>query len=61
MLERLFKLQALLFFGGFLLICALSFKRVTGAVMIDLPALGGSEKLRAENLKVYTVCSFEGD
>ena len=31
--------QALLFFGGFLLICALSFKRVTGAVMIGIIAV----------------------
>lgn len=31
--------QALLFFGGFLLICALSFKRITGAVMIGIIAV----------------------
>lgn len=31
--------QTLLFFGGFLLICALSFRRVTGAVMIGIIAV----------------------
>ena len=31
------------------------------AAMIDLPDLGGSRKLQEEELKVYTVCSFEGD
>lgn len=31
------------------------------AAMIDLPDLGGSDKLRQENLPVYTVCAFEGD
>lgn len=31
------------------------------AAMIDLPDLGGSTKLRAEGLTVYTVCSFEDD
>ena len=31
------------------------------AAMIDLPDLGGSDKLRAEGLAVYTVCSFEGE
>lgn len=31
------------------------------AAMIDLPDLGGSSKLKAEGLEVYTVCSFTGD
>ena len=31
------------------------------AAMIDLPALGGSTKLKEEGLKVYTVCSFDDD
>jgi AGZA family xanthine/uracil permease-like MFS transporter len=31
--------ESLLFFGGFLLICALSFRRVTGAVMIGIIAV----------------------
>ncbi|MFO7995198.1 MAG: adenine phosphoribosyltransferase [Marinobacter sp.] len=31
------------------------------AAMIDLPDLGGSCKLQEEGLKVYTVCSFDGD
>jgi adenine phosphoribosyltransferase len=34
---------------------------VEAAAMIDLPDLGGSDKLRAEGLTVYTVCSFEGE
>jgi len=31
--------QSLLFFGGFVLICALSFRRITGAVMIGIIAI----------------------
>ncbi|WP_166254395.1 NCS2 family permease [Marinobacter salicampi] len=31
--------EALLFFGGFMLICALSFRRITGAVMIGIIAV----------------------
>ncbi len=33
--------ESLLFFGGFLLICALSFRQVTGAVMIGIIAVTG--------------------
>lgn len=33
--------ESLLFFGGFVLICALSFRRVTGAVMIGIIAITG--------------------
>ncbi|MGO1503179.1 MAG: hypothetical protein ACTHWH_18060 [Marinobacter sp.] len=34
---------------------------IVGSAMIDLPDLGGSTKLQEEGLKVYTVCSFEGE
>lgn len=33
---------------------------VEGAAIVDLPELGGSAKLRAVELPVYTVCEFEG-
>lgn len=34
--------ESLLFFGGFVLICALSFRRITGAVMIGILAITGA-------------------
>ncbi|MGA7817332.1 adenine phosphoribosyltransferase [Caballeronia sp.] len=33
---------------------------VEGAAIIDLPELGGSKRLRAAGLPLYTVCQFEG-
>jgi len=34
---------------------------VEAAAIIDLPDLGGSAKLREQQLPVFTVCSFSGD
>ena len=31
-----------------------------GAAIVDLPELGGSQRLRAEGLKLFTLLSFEG-
>jgi adenine phosphoribosyltransferase len=33
---------------------------VEGAVIVDLPELGGSKLLRAAGLPLFTVCSFDG-
>ena len=33
---------------------------VAAAFVIDLPELGGAEKLRAKNVKVHTLVSFDG-
>jgi adenine phosphoribosyltransferase len=33
---------------------------VEGAVIVDLPELGGSQRLRALGLPLFTVCSFDG-
>ena len=34
---------------------------VEAAAIIDLPDLGGSEKIRASGVKVHSFCEFEGD
>ncbi|MCH8497996.1 MAG: adenine phosphoribosyltransferase [Marinobacter sp.] len=52
--------------GGTMLAAARLIRRLGAeitevAAMIDLPDLGGSARLREEQLPVYTVCSFEGD
>jgi adenine phosphoribosyltransferase len=31
-----------------------------GAAIVDLPELGGSERIRATGLKLFTLVSFEG-
>jgi adenine phosphoribosyltransferase len=31
-----------------------------GAAIVDLPELGGSEKLRQAGLKLFTLVAFEG-
>jgi adenine phosphoribosyltransferase len=41
-------------------------RRVGGRVddacfVVDLPDLGGAQRLRAEGISVFTLCSFEGD
>jgi adenine phosphoribosyltransferase len=33
---------------------------IEGAVIVDLPELGGSKRLRDAGLPLFTVCSFEG-
>jgi adenine phosphoribosyltransferase len=33
---------------------------IEGAVIVDLPELGGSKLLREAGLPLFTVCSFEG-
>ena len=34
---------------------------VEAAAIIDLPDLGGSEKLKAQGIEVYSICEFEGE
>jgi len=34
---------------------------VAAAFIVDLPDLGGAQKLRAKNIKVHTLVEFEGD
>ncbi|MBS3805036.1 MAG: adenine phosphoribosyltransferase [Oleiphilaceae bacterium] len=64
--DRVVLVDDLIATGGTMLAAARLIRRVGAdivevAAMIDLPDLGGSDKLRAEDLNVYTVCSFEGD
>ncbi|MDX1635129.1 MAG: adenine phosphoribosyltransferase [Marinobacter sp.] len=64
--DRVVLVDDLIATGGTMLAAARLIRRIGAdivevAAMIDLPDLGGSEKLRAEDLQVYTVCSFEGD
>ncbi len=33
---------------------------IEGAVIVDLPELGGSKLLRSSGLQLYTVCDFDG-
>ena len=33
---------------------------IEGAVIVDLPELGGSERLKADGLKLFTLLEFEG-
>lgn len=33
---------------------------IEGAVIVDLPELGGSKLLRSSGLQLYTVCNFDG-
>ncbi|WP_404363996.1 adenine phosphoribosyltransferase [Marinobacter sp.] len=64
--DRIVLVDDLIATGGTMLAASRLIRRIGAdivevAAMIDLPDLGGSEKLRAEGLEVYTVCSFDGD
>jgi adenine phosphoribosyltransferase len=64
--DRVVLVDDLIATGGTMLAAARLIRRVGAdivevAAMIDLPDLGGSARLRSEDLNVFTVCSFEGD
>ncbi|MDX1756514.1 MAG: adenine phosphoribosyltransferase [Marinobacter sp.] len=64
--DRVVLVDDLIATGGTMLAAARLIRRIGAdivevAAMIDLPELGGSQKLRDEGLDVYTVCSFDGD
>ena len=64
--DRVVLVDDLIATGGTMLAAARLIRRLGAeitevAAMIDLPDLGGSARLREEQLPVYTVCSFEGD
>ena len=64
--DRVVLIDDLIATGGTMLAATRLIRRIGAdiievAAMIDLPDLGGSEKLKAEGLEVYTVCSFDGD
>ncbi|MEA3292370.1 MAG: adenine phosphoribosyltransferase [Pseudomonadota bacterium] len=63
--DRVLLVDDLIATGGTMLAAASLIRRlgaelVEVAAIIDLPDLGGSAKLRAEGLDVFTVCEFEG-
>jgi adenine phosphoribosyltransferase len=64
--DRVVLVDDLIATGGTMLAASRLIRRIGAeivevAAMIDLPDLGGSRRLRDEDLKVYTVCSFEGE
>lgn len=64
--DRVILVDDLIATGGTMLAASRLIRRIGAeivevAAMIDLPDLGGSERLRQEGLQVYTVCAFEGD
>ncbi len=61
--DRVLIVDDLIATGGTLLAAAKLFRQLGGevvgvAAVIDLPGLGGSEKLRADGLGVHTLCAF---
>ncbi|SFM38711.1 adenine phosphoribosyltransferase [Marinobacter zhejiangensis] len=64
--DRVILVDDLIATGGTMMAASRLIRRIRAeivevAAMIDLPDLGGSQKLRDEGLAVYTVCSFEGE
>jgi adenine phosphoribosyltransferase len=47
--------------AGKALLERLGAKVIEAAALIDLPALGGAQRLRASGMPVFAVCEFEGD
>ncbi len=64
--DRVLLIDDLIATGGTMLAAAQLIKRLGGeiieaAAIIDLPDLGGSDRLRQEGVKVHSFCTFEGD
>lgn len=64
--DRVVLVDDLIATGGTMLAASNLIRRIGAhivevAAMIDLPDLGGSQKIKADNLPIYTICSFDGD
>ncbi|WP_369600689.1 adenine phosphoribosyltransferase [Hahella sp. SMD15-11] len=64
--DRVLLVDDLIATGGTMLAAASLIRKLGGeivecAAVIDLPDLGGSARMREENLSVFALCEFEGD
>jgi adenine phosphoribosyltransferase len=64
--DKVLLIDDLIATGGTMIAAANLIKRlgaevVEAAAIIDLPDLGGSEKLKAQGIEVYSICEFEGE
>lgn len=64
--QKVLLLDDLIATGGTMLAASALIKRLGGniveaAAIIDLPDLGGSEKLRSADIDVFSICDFDGE
>lgn len=64
--DRVLLIDDLIATGGTMVAAANLIKRlgadvVEAAAIIDLPDLGGSAKLKAQGIEVYSICEFDGE
>lgn len=64
--QRVLLIDDLIATGGTMLAAAKLIQRlgadvIEAAAIIDLPDLGGSAKLKAQGIEVYSICQFEGE
>ena len=64
--QKVLLLDDLIATGGTMLAAAALINRLGGdiieaAAIIDLPDLGGSEKLRQSGIDVFSICDFDGE